>query len=97
MSKFFKYFLAVVIGSIVSGIIFILGCVIIFSAIAASGSSEVVVKENSILVLDLNGQIVERASSDPFSDMFLGTFGIPKSLGLNQIIDRKSTRLNSSH
>ena len=86
MSKFFKYFLAVVVGSIVSAIFFVFGTLIIFSAIAASGSGEVIVKENSILVLDLNGEIVERTSNDPFSDMFSDMLGQSKTLGLNKIL-----------
>ena len=86
MNKFFKYFLAVVVGSIVSAIFFVFGSLIVFSVIAASGSGEVTVKENSILVLDLGGQISERTSSDPFSDLFSEMLGQPKTLGLNKIL-----------
>jgi len=86
MGKFWKYFFAVVLGAIVSVFFFFLGCMIFISILAASGSKEVVVKNNTILVLDLNGPIAERVSSDPFSDMFLELYGQPKSMGLNKIL-----------
>ena len=86
MSRFLKYFLAVILGSIVSVLLFFLGCLIFISIMAASGSSEVIVKNNTILVLDLNGQIAERVSNDPFSDMVLDYSGQSKSMGLNDIL-----------
>ena len=86
MSRFLKYFLAVILGSLVSFFLFIIVMVMIISIMAASGSSEPVVDKNSILVMDLNGPITERANNDPFSDMFMDLYGQSKSFGLNTIL-----------
>ena len=88
MSKFFKYFLAVVLGSVVSFFLFIMMLVLIISTLIASSgkSNEVIVKNNSILKIDLNGQISERVSDDPFSDIFAELYGQEKSFGLNTIL-----------
>lgn len=60
MKDFFKFTLATVTGIILSSIVlFIIGIVTIFG-ILSSSDSETVVKKNSILMLDLNGTLMER-------------------------------------
>ena len=44
-------------------------------------------KENSVLRIDLNGDIKERGVKNPFGDVDLGPFMPKASVGLNDIID----------
>lgn len=86
MGKFLKYFLAVVLGSFISVIFFFIGFIIFISVLASSGDQEVSIKDNSILVLDLNGPINERSEEDPFSELFAELSGQQVATGLNQIL-----------
>ena len=86
--KFFKYVFASALGTILAGIVmfFILFMLVIGVISIAlddfSSDKTVSVKENSMLVLDFDGPIVERAQEDEFE--------IPgfteKKLGLNEIL-----------
>ncbi|ASB49329.1 signal peptide peptidase SppA [Alkalitalea saponilacus] len=86
MNKFFKYFLAVVLGSMVSAFFFIVGIVMFITILASTASKDVTVKDDSILVLDLNGPVVERTTSDPFEMMLSQLSGQKSPKGLNQIL-----------
>ncbi len=87
MKKFLKYTLAVIVGSLASVLLIFLGFLIIIGIIAASGQQEVTVKDNSILVLSLDGPIVERTTDDPFSDIITELTGQAAPIGLNQILE----------
>ena len=86
--KFFKYVFASALGTILAGIVmfFILFALVIGVISVAlddfSSDKTVSVKENSVLVLDFDGPISERAAKDEFE--------IPgfteKKLGLNEIL-----------
>ena len=61
MKDFFKFTLATVTGIILSSIVlFIIGIVTIFG-IVSSTETETVVKKNSVMMLDLDGALVERS------------------------------------
>lgn len=80
--KFLGNVLAVIVGLLVFSVIsfFILAGII---AIAASSDSEVKIKENTVLVLNLEGRvIVERTSDDDFDLSTLPGFGGVASVGL---------------
>ncbi|GAB2625987.1 signal peptide peptidase SppA [Belliella aquatica] len=80
--KFLGNVLAVIVGLLVFSVIsfFILAGII---AIAASSDSEVKIKENTVLVLNLEGRvIVERTSEDDFDLSTLPGFGGVASVGL---------------
>lgn len=80
--KFLGNVLAVIVGLLVFSVIsfFILAGII---AIAASSDSEVKIKENTVLVLNLEGRvIVERTSDDDFDLSILPGFGGVASVGL---------------
>lgn len=80
--KFLGNVLAVIVGLLVFSVIsfFILAGII---AIAASSDSEVKIKENTVLVLDLEGRaIVERTSEDQFDLNSIPGFGGVASVGL---------------
>ncbi|WP_010664880.1 signal peptide peptidase SppA [Marinilabilia salmonicolor] len=86
MKKFLKYTLAVIVGSVVSITILTLGFFIFVGILAASSSQEVSVKDNSLLVLKLDGPIVERTADDPFAQIFAEISGEAAPMGLNQIL-----------
>ena len=65
MKDFLKFTLATVTGIILSSIVlFIIGRVTLFGIMAAS-DTETIVKKNSVMILDLNGTLVERTQEDP--------------------------------
>lgn len=80
MKDFLKYTLATVCGLILTGVTFsILGIISLAGIIASASSSETIVKDRSIYVLDLKGSIMERYQESPL-DQFLGddlsTYGL---------------------
>jgi len=89
MKQFFKFFLAVVLGTLVS---FFLIFILMFSvlagiaAVASSGEKEVKIKDNTILVMTLKGPIVERAINDPFAEAFAALRDEASPIGLNVIL-----------
>lgn len=87
MRSFLKYTLATITGFIVVTIIGFLILVGIISAIVSSTSKEVVIKDNSVLLLKLNTQIVDRAPNDPFQNFEFPGFEGSKRMGLDDIID----------
>ncbi len=86
MSKFLKYFLAVLLGSVLSAFFFLIGIIMFIGILASSGDKEISVKDNSILVLELNGPIVERAVDDPINDILAELSGQISPAGLNNIL-----------
>lgn len=74
MKDFLKFTLATVTGIVLSGIVlFIISMVTLFGIMSAS-DTETVVKKNSVMVLDLNGVLVERTQENPM-DLLSQMFG----------------------
>jgi len=86
MRKFLKYTLAVIVGSVVSIFLLILGVVIIVGIFSAASQQEVTVKDNSVLVLEFDGPVVDRTTEDPFSDALSELIGQSAPVGLNHIL-----------
>lgn len=85
MKEFFKYVLATVVGIIAVSII---GFFLFFMAIGiliSSTEKQVTVQNNSMLVLDMTRQIVDRAPNDPFQDIDIPGFPKLKTIGLDDI------------
>ncbi len=86
MKEFFKYVLATVVGVLTLSII---GCLLMFAVIGviiASADQEVSVQDNSMLVINLDRKLVDRAPNDPFEDMELpGMFSSAKTIGLDDV------------
>jgi len=80
--KFLRNLLAVLVGLFLFSLF---GVLIMIGIISASSSEKPVsLKENSVLRIELNGNIVERESQDPFENLgFPG--GGPKKMGLKEI------------
>lgn len=79
MKDFLKFTLATVTGIIVSGVVLLFISILVFFGIASSSESETQVRKNSIMMLELNGALVERSQENPF-DFLLGeentTYGL---------------------
>ena len=92
MKQFLKYFFASTLGTVVGFvlIIFLSGLIlagIIGSAIMAGKSdSEVKVKSNSVLVIDLSKTIVERTPENPFENIQIEGLGGSNGLELSDFI-----------
>ncbi len=85
MKSFFKYTLATILGIIISTFILFLFLIIIIAA--SSKEKPVEVKENTILVVKLNEQIVERTVDSPLNNFSYGPFTMTRAMGLNDILD----------
>ena len=86
MKEFFRYTLATIAGIFITGIIGFFLLMIIFSAIIASSEKQVMVANQSMLLLKLDGQIVDRAPNDPFSGLNIPGLEQTRKLGLNHIL-----------
>lgn len=85
MKEFFKYVFATIVGVFAVSIIGMILLFMIIGAIISSAEKQVVVENNSMLVLDLSRQIVDRAPNVPFEDMDIPMFSKTKTLGLDDI------------
>lgn len=86
MIKFLKYTLATFAGGIVAALVFFFLGFAIIMGIAASGDKEAKIEKNTILLLELNGPIVERSVDDPFAEAFSSLSGAQTPEGLNRIL-----------
>jgi protease-4 len=86
MKSFLKMTLAVIVGLILTGILFFVIMLSVVSGIAAAGSKPAEISEKSVLVLKTGTQIPDRTASNPLSmlDPFSMTF--TPAAGLNDIL-----------
>ncbi len=85
MKEFFKYTLATIVGITAVSVIGIVLFSIVIGAIIASTEKQVTVRDNSMLVLNLDRQVVDRAPNDPFQDLDIPGLSQVKTIGLDQI------------
>ena len=84
MKDFLKYLLATVIGLCIVGAIFtIIGIASIAGMVASSGT-ETTVKDNSVFVINLSGNVAERSQSNPMNQLLGDKF---TTYGLNDILN----------
>ena len=70
MKDFFKFTLATITGIILTSIVmFVISIIVVFSMLSST-ETETVVKKNSIMMLNLNGSLVERTSDNIFKELF---------------------------
>ena len=92
MKQFFGAFFGSCLGILVTGVVML---IIVIASISSVFSEAIKLndheaykpKENSVLRIDLNGDIKERGVKNPFGDVDLGPFMPKASVGLNDIID----------
>lgn len=86
MKDFFKYVLATVVGVIAISIISFFLFIIVISAVVSSSEKQVSVQNKSMLVLNLDRQILDRAPNDPFADLDIPGFNMARTVGLDDIL-----------
>lgn len=84
MKDFLKYTLATVVGILVVSLIVGVFSVMTIVGMVASADATKEVKDNSVLVLNLSGQMQERAEGNPLGDLVGGAI---TSQGLDNIIE----------
>lgn len=87
MKDFFKYVLATVVGIIVAGVVIMFLGVLTIFGLASSSDKDVVIEDNSVLMLELNGIISERTPESSPLDFLtqLNPMGEETTLGLDDI------------
>lgn len=85
MKQFFKYVFATVAGLI---LFFVIGFFVLAGlAASVTADKKVAINPNSVLKLDLNYEIPEKTSNNPFASIDFSTFKPQKALGLNDILN----------
>lgn len=84
MKDFLKMTLATIVGLLVGGFILIIFGTMSLVGMMMSSDTEVVVRDNSVLKLDLKGNITERYEESPFDEFLLGDVA---QTGLNDILN----------
>ena len=69
MKQFLKYVCATVVGIIIVGVIISLLSILSLVGMASMGNSFTSVKDNSVLVIQLQGSINERSEENPFAEL----------------------------
>lgn len=83
MKEFIKFTFASLIGVVLAGIVFIVLGIVTLAGAMASADTETVVKENSILFIDLKGTLSERVQDNPFQELMGEDF---QAYGLDDIL-----------
>ena len=86
MKIFWKAFLASLLAILVGSVLLILLLIGTISALTSFKDQIVTIKSQSMLVLKLDGKIVERKSNNPFEDLELPGIKVSSTTGLNQIL-----------
>ncbi len=88
MKDFFKYVLATIVGIIVAGVVIMFLGVLTIFGLASSSDKDVNIEDNSVLKLELNGTISERAPESSPLDFLsqLNPMGSVETLGLNDVL-----------
>lgn len=69
MKDFIKFTFASLLGVVLAGIVFTVIGIVTMVGMVASSDTETVVKENSILVVDFEGTLTERAEENPLQQL----------------------------
>ncbi len=69
MKDFIKFTFASLLGVVLAGIVFTVLGIVTMVGMVASSDTETVVEENSILVVDFEGTLTERAEENPFQQL----------------------------
>jgi protease-4 len=86
MKEFIKFTMATVTGIVITAIVGFFLLMMIIGAIIASSEKQVTVSNNSMLMLKLDNQIVDRAPDDPFADFEIPGFAMIRKMGLKDIL-----------
>ena len=84
MKQFLKYVCATVVGILIVGVICAILSILSLAGMASMGSMTANVKDNSVLVIQLQGTINERSTENPFSEI-MGNSALSEQ-GLDDIL-----------
>jgi len=91
-----KSFLKMLLASILGGGLLLFLLFIIFASLLSISAPKLEIADNSVLTIDLNTSIVERAQNDPFSELASFTGQDQATLGLNTAIAGLKAAKNDS-
>ena len=83
MKDFFKFTLATITGIILSGVVLFILSIVMVVGMMSSSNTETTVKDNSVMVLNLNGMLQERAQDNPFAK-YMGNSN--EAIGLDDVL-----------
>ncbi|NCE71916.1 signal peptide peptidase SppA [Odoribacter sp. Z80] len=86
MKSFLKYTLATIVGILLVNMFMFLIFVGLIGAIAAMSDKSIEVKDNSLLVIRLENEILDRVTDNPLENIDFLTMTPKKSLGMNKIL-----------
>lgn len=86
MKSFLKYTLATIVGILIVNVIMFFLFFAFVGAIAAFSDKTVDVKNNSVLTIRLNGEILDRTSDNPLDNIDFFSMMPRKTIGMNKII-----------
>ena len=86
MKDFFKFTLATVTGIILSSIVLFVIGIVTFFGIVSSSDIETTVNKNSVMMLELNGTLVERTTENPLGALSSLMGDDSSTYGLNDIL-----------
>ena len=86
MKIFWKAFFASMLAIVVASILLIVVLVGMISAVASFKDQSVTLKNQTLLLMKLDGKIVERKSNNPFEDIEFPIIKQSTTVGLNQIL-----------
>lgn len=86
MKQFFKILLATILGLCLFFGLFVLILIGIGVGVSSFADKEVTIKPNSVLHIQLNTPVVDRASENPFEDFDFGAMESRGKIGLNEIL-----------
>ena len=86
MKNFLKFTMASLLGFIIGLVLLLLIVMGIIGAIVSSADRPVVVKNNSILEINLDKTITDRGQDNPFENFSPMTMKMKNSIGLNEIL-----------
>ena len=87
MKQFLKFTLATIVGIIVTTIIGFLILIGVISAIINFSDKTTTIKDNSILLIDLDKPIMERSTNNPFKNFDFNGMKSNAPIGLDEIIE----------
>lgn len=86
MRDFFKYLLATIAGIFLTSLLLFIIFLGVVGAIVAKSDKVVDVKQNSLLVLKFDNEIVDRSSNNPMADFDFMSLSPTQKVGLNDIL-----------
>jgi protease-4 len=85
MKDFFKYVLATIVGIFAVSLLSMIMFFFMAGIVVALSEKQGFVRDNSMLVINLERSIVDRAPNDPFQNLDIPGFETKKTIGLDEI------------